>query len=216
MWNFLQWKLISAKKIKKVAMYKHKRRGQKYLTEEEIEKLKAACDTFSDQLIVYGILYTGMRVDELCHLHAGWMDLHEGLITIPPEENGWHPKIVKVLNKKTGEKKKKYCSNRIIPVLNPMLSRILETMARHNYRLDMTPKEVWFRLNQLWRKTGSKDRISPHMLRHTTATLMVNKDYAITDVAAQLGHHNVGITWNTYVHAGNVHLIKEVDKKGGI
>ncbi len=50
------------------ATYKHKRREQKYLTEEEIEMLKAACGTFSDQLIVYGILYTGMRVDELTPL----------------------------------------------------------------------------------------------------------------------------------------------------
>jgi len=39
-----------------------KRRKQKYLTEDEIEKLKAACVTFNDQLIVYGLLYTGMRV----------------------------------------------------------------------------------------------------------------------------------------------------------
>jgi site-specific recombinase XerD len=67
----------------------------------------------------------------------------------------------------------------------------------------MTPKEVWFRLNQLWRKTECKGRISPHMLRHTTATLMLQHDYDITVVAAQLGHHNVGITWNTYVHASN-------------
>ncbi len=75
-----------------------KRREQKHLTEEEIEKLKAACDTFSDQLIVYGLLYTGMRVNELCHLPSGWIDLGEGTITIPREENGWHPKIVKILD----------------------------------------------------------------------------------------------------------------------
>ncbi len=45
-----------------------KRREQKYLTEDEIEVLKAACEAFSDQLIVYGLLYTGMRVEKLCHL----------------------------------------------------------------------------------------------------------------------------------------------------
>lgn len=193
-----------------------KRREQKHLTEEEIEKLKAACNTFSDQLIVYGLLYTGMRVDELCHMHPGWIQLKDGTITIPREENGWHPKIVKVLDKKTNEVIKEYCSNRIIPVLNPTLARILESLVRNKYRLDMTPKEVWTRLNQLWIKTGAKDRISPHMLRHTTATSMVNGDYAITDVAAQLGHHNISITWNTYVHSDNVHLIKSVKEKGGI
>lgn len=193
-----------------------KRREQKHLTEDEVEKLKAACDTFSDQLIVYGLLYTGMRVDELCHMHPGWINLKDGTITIPREENDWHPKIVKVIEKKTGQVKKEYCSNRIIPVLNPTLTRILESMAGNKYRLDMTPKEVWFRLNQLWRKTGAKDRISPHMLRHTCLTMMVRKDYDITLVAAQAGHHNIAITWNTYVHSDNVSLIKEVKKKGGI
>lgn len=49
-----------------------KRHEQKHLTEDEVEKLKAACDTFSDQLIVYGLLYTGMRGDELCHMHPGY------------------------------------------------------------------------------------------------------------------------------------------------
>lgn len=193
-----------------------KRREQKFLTEDEIEKLKAACVAFSDQLIVYGLYYTGMRVDELCHMHSRWIDLKNGLITIPKEENGWHPKIVKIMNKKTREVKKEYCSNRTIPILNPTLKKILESMVKHNYKLDKNPHYVWVRLNQLWRNTGAKDRISPHILRHTTATTMLHDDYAITDVAAQLGHHNVGITWETYVHATNLFLIKSVKEKGGI
>ncbi len=93
---------------------------------------------------------------------------------------------------------------------------ILASMVKNNYRLDMTPKDVWLRVKQLWRMTGAKDSISPHMLRHTTATLMVNKDYAITDVAAQLGHHNIDITWRVYVHSDNMHLIKAVRAKVGI
>ncbi len=193
-----------------------KRREQKHLNEDEVESLKAACDTFSDQLIVYGLTYTGMRVGELCHMHPGWIQLKDGTITIPRKENGWHPKIVKVMDKKTQQVKKEYCSNRIIPVLNPTLLRILEDMVKYRYRLDMTPKQVWFRLNQLWRKTGSKGGISPHMLRHTTLTMMVRKDYDITLVAAQAGHHNISLTWNTYVHADNRHLIKGVREKGGI
>ncbi|HWQ95912.1 MAG TPA: tyrosine-type recombinase/integrase [Candidatus Methylomirabilis sp.] len=193
-----------------------KRRTQKHLTEEECEDLKNACQTFSDQLIVYGLLYTGMRVDELCHMHPGWINLHDNTITIPREENGWHPKIVKLVDPGTHQVKKEYCSNRIIPVLNPTLTRILESMCKNKYRLDMTPKEVWARLNQLWKNAGKKDRISPHMLRHTCLTMMVRKNYDITLVAAQAGHHNISITWNTYVHSDNVHLIKTVKEKGGI
>ncbi len=90
-------KLYDRKRYNKDYM---KRRKQKHLTEDEVERLKAVCETFSDQLIVYGILYTGMRVDELCHMHPGWINLRNGIITIPEEENGWHPKIVKALTRK--------------------------------------------------------------------------------------------------------------------
>lgn len=193
-----------------------KRREQKHLSEDEVDKLKAACQTFSDQLIVYGLLYTGMRINELCHLHAGWINLREGTITIPKQEGTWHPKIVKVVDKRSKEVLKEYHSNRTIPVLNPMLLAILASLVKNNYRLDMTPKEVWFRLNQLWAMTGLPGKISPHMLRHTCLTMMVRKDYDITDVAAQAGHHNIQITWDNYVHKDSGHLIKSARQKGGI
>lgn len=193
-----------------------KRREQKHLTEDELDGLKRTCRTFSDQLIVYGLAYTGMRVDELCHMHKGWINLRDGTISIPREEAGWHPKIVKVVDKASKQVIKEYCSNRIIPVLNPTLLKILEVLVSHNYKLDMDPKGVWVRLNQLWAMTGYPGKISPHMLRHTCLTMMVRKDYDITDVAAQAGHHNIKITWDNYVHSDNEHLIKKVREKGGI
>lgn len=192
-----------------------KRREQKYLTEDEIDKLKAVCDSFSDQLIVYGLLYTGMRVNELCHMHSGWINIREGTIRIPREENGWHPKIVKVKSIRNG-KMLEYRSHRRIPVLNPILLKILNSMIEHHYKLDMTGTEVWIKLNRLWKRTGAKDRISPHMLRHTCLTKMVQAGHDITDVAAQAGHHNISITLNTYLHADSQHLIKSVREKGGI
>ncbi len=149
-----------------------KRREQKHLSEDELEGLKKACRTFKDQLIVYGLAYSGMRVDELCHLHKGWINLREGTITIPKEENGWHPKIVKVVDKQSKKVIKEYCSNRIIPVLNDTLLLILAALVKYNYRLDMSPKDVWVRLNQLWTSTGYPGKISPHMLRHTCLTMM--------------------------------------------
>lgn len=192
-----------------------KRREQKFLTTDEIEKLKAACQMFSDQLIVYGLLYTGMRVNELCHMHPGWINLKEGTILIPKDENGWHPKIVKVKSRITGNVIE-YRSHRKIPILNPVLANILEIMIQNKYRLDMTPKEVWFRLNQLWRKTGLEGRISPHMLRHTCLSKMSQAGFDVTDIAAQAGHHNIAITLNTYLHSDSQHLIKSVREKGGI
>ncbi len=193
-----------------------KRREQKFLTEDEIEKLKAACTTFSDQLIVYGLLYTGMRVDELCHLKPHWINLKDGTITIPAKEGDWHPKIVHVWDKEENKPKKSYCSNRTIAILNPTLFEILKSMVQHKYSLDMTRTEVWVRLNQLWRKTGSKDRISPHILRHTCLTYMCRKNISITSVASQAGHHSIDVTVRAYIHSDPYYALKEIKEKGGI
>lgn len=193
-----------------------KRRDQKYLNEDEVEKLKAACETFSDQLIIYGLLYTGMRVNELCHLKPHWIDLKAGSITIPKQEGDWHPKTVHVWDKENNRPKKTYISNRTLAILNPTLFEILKSMVKYRYSLNMTPKEVWFRLNQLWRKTGSNDRISPHMLRHTCLTYMCRKNISIPTVAVQAGHHSLEVTVRDYIHSDPYYALKEIKEKGGI
>jgi len=79
-------------------------------------------------------------------MHPGWINTRKGTITIPEEEDGWHPKIVKVVDRQTCKVVKEYHSNRIIPVLNPTLARILASMVQNNYRPDMTPHDVWIRI----------------------------------------------------------------------
>lgn len=192
------------------------RRKQKHLSEEEVERLKAVCVSFSDQLIVYGLLYTGMRVNELCHLHKGWIHLKDATICIPEEEDGWHPKIVHVWDKENNKPKKSYCSNRTVAILNPILIKILEQVVNYNYTLGMNPHDVWVRVNQLWRATGSKERISPHMLRHTCLTFMCRKGISITSVAAHAGHHSIEVTMRDYIHPDQYYAVKEIKEKGGI
>jgi len=191
-----------------------KRREQKILSIKEIEALKQACDTFTDQMIVYGLLYTGMRVNELCHMNSGWINFDDETITIPREEGTFHPKIVKVV--KRDEVKKIYCSNRPVKILNPVLVKILESMVKNNYKFKLNRKQVWLRLNQIWAKTGAKDRISPHLLRHTCLTFMCRKGISIPSVAAQAGHHNTDVTTRLYIHPDDFYAMKEITEKGGI
>jgi integrase len=195
-----------------------RRRDQKFLTDAETQALKDACETLTDQVIVYTLLYTGIRVGELVHLRPGWIDLEEGAITIPRKEGTWAPKRVKVLDNE-GNVKKEYSGSRRIPILNAALLRILgEFRTRRRYRggIGMTSKEVWVRLNQLWKSTGAQDRISPHYLRHTCLSKMLQADYSIGDIAAQAGHHNLDVTIKTYLHGDTHHLFREARKKGGI
>lgn len=202
-----------------------RRREKKILTEVEIEKLKAVCETFSNQLIVYGLLYSGMRIDELCHLEASWLNRDCTIITIPesaPEwipgrisrgETIWSPKKITWHFKHSSGI---HISDRTIPVLNPTLTAILKRVVEYDYKLHMTPKEVWVRVNQLWARTGCEGRISPHFFRHTCFTLMIDAGFEITHVAAQAGHRSTNITLKTYIHPDSAHLIRRVREKGGI
>jgi integrase len=62
-------------------------------------------------------------------------------------------------------------------------------------------KDNWRRrvFNKALEKAGLR-RIRIHDLRHTYATLRINKGDSIADVSKQLGHHSVKLTLDTYYH----------------
>ncbi len=198
----------SGTKIKEERMV---RRENQVLSDEEIEALKTSVETYQDQIIVYGLLYTGMRVDELCHMKPSWIDINNASITIPKHEGDWHPKQ-KTINKKNGET---YINSsaRTISILNETLLNILFHFKDRKF--NMNRKDVWVRLNQLWTKTGCEGKISPHYLRHTCLTKMAMKDIPIMDVAQQ-GGHTVATSEKVYLHKSGAHLLRTIRERGGI
>lgn len=47
---------------------------------------------------------------------------------------------------------------------------------------------------------GLGPEVTPHVLRHTFASLLISQGRDVEFVSRQLGHANTAITWNTYVH----------------
>lgn len=56
------------------------------------------------------------------------------------------------------------------------------------------------------REAGLSDSITPHSLRHTFATLSIERGANIKAVSQILGHANCSITVNLYTHLSNEHL----------
>jgi len=67
-------------------------------------------------------------------------------------------------------------------------------------------------LKSYLRKAGLSDSITPHSLRHTFATLAIERGANIKAVSQILGHANCSITVNLYTHLSNEHL-REVMQK---
>ena len=67
-------------------------------------------------------------------------------------------------------------------------------------------------LKDYLRKAGLRASVSPHTLRHTFATLAIEKGANIKAVSQILGHANCSITIDLYTHLSNEHL-REVMQK---
>jgi len=204
-----------------------KRREKKILTLAETEGLKAACVSFSDQVIVFVPLYTAMRLDEVCHLKPSWISENFNIIFIPKEDKEWIPDrlkkgITKWHPKAAGYRKpgtniiRRHTSARPAYVLNPCLIPILEQIVDHNYMIKMTPKQVSLRLHQLWRNAGFKDRISIHFLRHTALSRLAHAGFTVDDIKGQAGHTDGAFTLRTYIHSDNIMLERRLKEQGGI
>ena len=64
-------------------------------------------------------------------------------------------------------------------------------------------------LKKLTEKAGINKKVTPHKLRHTYATRLLEKDVQLIDIQALLGHESIATT-QIYTHAGQERLSKLV------
>jgi len=65
-------------------------------------------------------------------------------------------------------------------------------------------------LKKLTEKAGINKKITPHKLRHTYATRLLEKDVQLIDIQALLGHESISTT-QIYTHAGQERLSRLVE-----
>ena len=134
-----------------------------------------------DKLIIEIFYSTGLRREELINIKIQDIFLKEGLI--------------KILGKRSKE--------RLIPIL-PSLSKNLKNFISNNNNskyLFETKKSkkisvstVYRLINKYFRLVSSKVKVSPHVLRHTFATHMLNNGADINTIKEILGHSSLSST----------------------
>lgn len=168
------------------------KRLPKFLSEEEIIRLVEApplgeTNGLRDRAIFETLYSTGMRLSELVGLEVKDIDFFSNM--------------VKVMGK--GKKE------RLLPIGEQalrMLRRYLEKrsgesgavfLSRRNARL--SGRQVRNILNKYIRQTSQKKNISPHTLRHSFATHLLNRGADLRSVQELLGHANLSTT-QIYTH----------------
>ncbi len=162
-----------------------------YLSQSEMERLvNASKADIRHNAIIVLLLYTGMRVGELCGLKTEDIDLPECLIRV-----------------RSGKGDK----DRIVlmpPECSSVLSQLYESKVKTgNYseyffgtkrgKIHPTTVERIVRKNSL--KCGIERKVTPHTLRHTFATTVLKNGGDIRFIQQILGHASIATT-QIYTH----------------
>ncbi len=137
---------------------------------------------------------TGMRVSELCSLKQETVNLGEGTIMIYGK--GAKERIIQIGN------------YQVLSILREYQQAFLETIEKNNYffvnRLGnpLSDQSVRIIINNYTNAAGLPLHITPHMFRHSFATLLLEEDVDIRYIQRFLGHSSI-VTTQIYTHVAS-------------
>ena len=154
-------------------------------------------------------LYTGIRIGELCALRWEDFDLHSSELKvrktmqrIQNTENGATSKTKVIITEP-----KSSCSIRTIPLpifITDIAKRYVATprafILTGDSKRYIEPRTMQNRFKKYVKESGITNA-NFHALRHTFATRCVEVGFEIKSLSEILGHANVNITLNRYVHS---------------
>lgn len=153
--------------------------------------------------LMYG---SGLRVSELVNLTLYSVDLYNNTILV--EGKGRKERIVPL-----GEVSKKYLElyleNR--SALVKRKNGLNDKLFLNNHGLPITRNGFNYLLNNILRDKGINKKITPHTLRHSFATHMLNNGADLRTIQELLGHSDI-VTTRIYTHVANEKIHENYDK----
>jgi integrase/recombinase XerC len=201
---------IKASPASKLVSPKVKKRLPVFVNEAQMDELfrqESDAGEFSvvrNELVIELLYNTGMRVSELVGLKDSSIDRYTG--------------SVKVLGKGNKE--------RIIPMSKEMINSLRRYKELRNKLFDrnatdtllvtdsgkpVNSRYVYRIVNSMLGKFTTLDKKSPHVLRHTFATHLLNKGAEISAIKELLGHASLAAT-QVYTH-NTIDKLKDIYKK---
>lgn len=170
----------------------------KFLYYNELEDLFNACDMSSlygvrDRLILEMLYATGMRVGELENIKISDINFYDNSI--------------KVMGKGSKERIVYFGSyaREILDIYLDLRNDSSPYLFINKNKQRLTSRGVRYILNKLITKASLDLKITPHMLRHSFATHMLNEGCDLLSVQELLGHESLRAT-QVYTHVTNDRL----------
>ena len=171
---------------------KGKHKGRKYLTEEEILKIRS-CNTLPPTLdrvrdLFVFQCYTGLAYSDQANLDASKLI----------ERNGKYL----ILDRRVKTDEEYYIV---------LLSPALEVLKKYDFKLPViTNQQYNLRLQSVAAAAGLDKKVTSHMGRHSFAVLCLNKGLSMESVSKMLGHTNTNTT-HVYAKLLNSKLEKDYE-----
>ncbi|MGM9941653.1 MAG: tyrosine-type recombinase/integrase [Bulleidia sp.] len=205
-----------------VYMPKPEKKDLTILTLEEQKKLEQYLMTENNSTNI-GImlsLHAGLRIGEVCGLSWEDIDFEQGLLkvrhTVARVQNKDHEG--KTISGLILDTPKTSASVRDIP-LSAVLNDILMKYYAHSESpfvvsfsdSFLSPRTLEYRYHNVLKRCGVSD-VKFHALRHTFATRCIESGMDVKSLSEILGHGNVSVTLNTYVHSSMERKRSQIEK----
>lgn len=167
----------------------------KFLSEDEVDRLLTAPDTSTlvglrDRAIIEVLYATGLRVSEVVSLKMGDIDFEAGLLTC--RGKGSKDRSVPL-----GRSAVSWLQRYLTESQSPKFESS-EKLFRGISGAQLTRQNVWGIIKRHAQKAGLQN-ISPHTLRHSFATHLLNRGADSRSVQSLLGHSSLETT-QIYTH----------------
>ena len=206
--RYLEGEGIRKDPTEEISSPKIPRKLPKVLSPEEVARLLSAPDEkrpegFRDRALLAFFYASGLRVSEVATFPASRLDLASGALRVTGK--GAKERI-SFLDRTALEFVRRYCES-VRPLWSPPGPELF--VARDGAPLSR--QALWTLIKKYGRKAGITSPLSPHVLRHSFATHLLEKGLDIRSIQLLLGHEDIRTT-EIYTHVSLAHLKRTLEE----
>lgn len=200
--------IISINPMENISVLKTDKNLPKYLSISEVDQLLnfpliTAFD-YRNKAMLEVMYATGLRVSELVSLEYSNIDLHNSLIRV--KGKGKKDRIIPI-----GETASYYLKLYIDNYRNELINKeSFNELFLNNHGKPITRHGFNFIIENIRVKTNIKKELTPHVLRHSFATHLLEGGADLRSIQEMLGHENISTT-NIYTYVVNDILRENYD-----
>ena len=181
------------------------------LSEEDIDKIFAQIDRSTpegerNRAMLETLYSCGLRVSEMVGLKISDLFFEEGFIRVIGKGNKQrfvpvNNHIIRLIDNYSN----------LIRTTIPVQKEFEDTLFLNRRGRQISRNMIFMILKELTQKAGIKKKVSPHTLRHSFATHLLENGADLRAIQQMLGHESITTT-EIYMHVDRAHLKKVMEK----